>query len=80
MCIPHYREIPGGKQISPADFDSQAERDVYGADGRWLRRGAAERTVGCDRTACYSGRVSRTFAIAEVFVPDKVPGAAIHEP
>lgn len=21
---------------------SQAERDVYGADGRWLRRGAAE--------------------------------------
>ena len=23
--------------------DSKAERDVHGADGRWLRRGAAER-------------------------------------
>ncbi len=62
------------------NHSSQAERDMYGADGRWLRRGAAEGIVGCDRAACYSGRVSRTFAFAEGFVPDKVPGAVMHEP
>lgn len=37
---------------------SGAEREGAGADGRWLGRGAAETSVGSDRTACYSGRVS----------------------
>lgn len=59
---------------------SQAERDMYGAGGRWLRRGVAEGAVGYDRTACYSGRVSRISVFAEGFVPNKVPGAAMHEP
>lgn len=36
---------------------SYGERDMHGANGRWLLRGAAERKVGCDRTACYSGEV-----------------------
>ena len=45
MCIPLYREIPYG------------ERDMYGADGRWLWRGTAEGDLGSDRFACYSDRV-----------------------
>ncbi len=36
MCGPHYREFPVGNK-------SRAERDVYGADGRWLQRGVAEK-------------------------------------
>lgn len=35
----------------------ELREDVYGADGRWFRRGIAEGKVGSDRAACYSGRV-----------------------
>lgn len=51
---------------SPVE-DSQAERDMHGADGRWLRRGAVEHLemLDSDRTACYSGKVS--------MVPGEVP-------
>ncbi len=47
---------------------SQAERDMHGADGRWLLRGAVEKRVGSDRTACYSGRVYGCIQL----VPDEV--------
>ena len=38
ICVPHYRESP---RICIVEFP-QAERGVYGADGRWLWRGVAE--------------------------------------
>lgn len=75
MCRLHYREIP----VERACFFQKAERDVQGADGRWLWRGIAEgwrlpgtqgaEAVGSDRTACYSGRVwkylMRLFAVRQ---------------
>lgn len=42
----------------------ELREDVHGADGRWFRRGIAERKVGSDRAACYSGRVCQCYGCA----------------
>lgn len=72
MCSAALQRIPRRR-------GSGAEREGAGADGRWLGRGAAEASVGSDRTACYSGRVSVSreqapMRSAEELVPVEASG------
>lgn len=59
MCIPHYREIPGGAAV-PGLRGICMEQMEDGFGEALLKDG-----VGRDRTACYSGRVSRTQMISD---------------
>ena len=70
----------------------QAERGVHGADGRWLWRGAVEGdccaglrhsdrqwNVGCDRSACYSGRVWKyPVRFPRIRIPDSLEEYYLH--
>lgn len=56
MCIPHYREIPGGIDV-PGLRGMCMEQMEDGFGEALLKDG-----VGRDRTACYSGKVSRASA------------------